>query len=733
MHVGDKPYVVTTTEALHEFRGPLAWGQVELSTRVLTSEALAGMLPHIMPAEQLGALDEYGATEFDVTSSAAHAERFTVIAARGGEDIWVEIRRKSRQEPLAPIVLPDAAEAPPSGAAAAAHRTHHVAESAAEESMMPDEKPVYPSTSPEDGRPAHEHAAEGGTSEAGGLLAVQDAIAAESEWGDDVMTEAELTELLRTSAERGAAEEGSAGGADIWSAGGRGPFSATGGALDHRAETAAPDESDGLAAAPDPWPLDSGGSAAGELIATPARLEVVPPADASLGQGASAAVEGDDHVHATGTEADTWMHARPAARFGAAEEAGSGAPLRFAAPEREGRVQEEESLQGRPAAVVVPLARPGRGEEAPEVRGGGAAKLQRLLRLAAGRGAGALYVVPGSAPLVRIDGEFNDLDGEPTLTAPFIEKLIAEVAPKPREGSSSAVLDWVSDVAEIGRVRCVVFRDHRGVGLVCRIASPLAISADHLGLPAEVQALGREADGLVLVGGGRRSGRSTLLASFVDLINGFRSDHVITIESQLEFLHQNRRAFISQREVRGDNDAAAATVRAALREDPDVLVIEDLRTPELAWLALEAAESGVLVFGTVQSVSTTSVIERLIEMFPAERREKAQVALSGALRGVVSQVLLRRMTGGRVAAREILLNTPAVSALIREGRVSQLPGAVDEGRRAGMLPFAESLAALVREGRVHAAHAYRKAPNREQFLAALRRDGADSALAERLG
>jgi twitching motility protein PilT len=290
----------------------------------------------------------------------------------------------------------------------------------------------------------------------------------------------------------------------------------------------------------------------------------------------------------------------------------------------------------------------------------------------------------------------------------------------------------VIDVTEVGRVRCMAFRDHRGPGLILRMVPPRAISADQLGLPVEVQALCSEADGLVLVGGGRGSGKSTLLTSFVDLINRTRSDHVITVESQLEFLHENKRSFISQREVRGDGDAVTAAVRAANREDPDVLIVEDLRTPDLVSLALEAAESGRLVFGSVPAVSAVSAVERIIEMFPPERREKTQASLAGALRGVVSQLLLRKLRGGRVAAREVLINTPTVANLILEGKTFQLAGALDGGRRHGMVPFSESLVTLVREGIVHPPHAYRKAPNREQLLAVLRREGVDPSIVERL-
>jgi twitching motility protein PilT len=355
-----------------------------------------------------------------------------------------------------------------------------------------------------------------------------------------------------------------------------------------------------------------------------------------------------------------------------------------------------------------------------------------VLRIAAARGAATVYVVAQSPPMIRVDGEISVLDGEPALTAADVERLVMDLSPaRGREGGQPAG-EWVADLPDVGRVRCVTFRDHRGPGLIFRMIPPRAISADQLGLSAEVQALCAQPDGLVLVAGARASGKSTLLTAFVDLINRTRSDHVITIEPQIGFVHETRRSFISQREVRGDGEAAVAAVRSAFREDPDVLVIEDLRTPEIVSLALEAAESGRLVLASVAAATTVTAVERLIEIFPAERRAQAQTALAGALRGVVSQVLLRKVKGGRVAAREVLLNTPAVASLILEGKTFQLPVALDSGRRHGMMPFADALASLVREGTVHGSEAFRKAPDREALLGILKRDGVDTSFAERL-
>ena len=392
---------------------------------------------------------------------------------------------------------------------------------------------------------------------------------------------------------------------------------------------------------------------------------------------------------------------------------------------------EDETRQ----AVVVPLARTHIKPESASVpfTPSEDAALMHTLRVAAARGASTVYVVAQSKPMIRIDGEIGPLESEPTLTAADVDRLVMELAPpRRRDALQNGPVEWLCDVPEIGRVRCLTFRDHRGPGILFRMFPPRAISADQLGLTPEVQALCQQSDGLVLVTGARASGKSTLLNAFVDLINRTRSDHLITIESQIGFVHESRRSFISQRESRGDAELAATYARAALREDPDVMMIEDLKSADLVSAALEAAESGRLVLASVPASSTIGALERLIEVFPADRRAKARTSLATALRGVVAQVLLRRIKGGRVAAREILLNTPAVSTLVLEGKMFQLPVALDSGRRHGMVPLTDSLAAQVRDGTVHVAEAYRKALDRAALVALLKREGIDTSFAERL-
>ncbi len=386
-------------------------------------------------------------------------------------------------------------------------------------------------------------------------------------------------------------------------------------------------------------------------------------------------------------------------------------------------------------AIVLPLTRPSvRGERADDGAAIQRTTLDRLLRVAAARGASALYIVTDTRPAVRVDGEIQILDGEEALGSADVATMLMELAPEPSRQAlqKGAVTEWICDVAEVGRVRCMSFHDHRGQGGIFRMLPARALSVEQLGLSREIQALCREAEGLVLVTGPRSSGKSTLVSAFVDLINRTRADHVITLEGQIKFVHESRRSLVSQRELRGDAEELKAAVRAALREDPDVLVIGDLRSADLIAAGIAAAESGRLVFGALPAPSTVAAIERLLDQFPEDRRAAVRTSLASTLRGVVTQVLLRKVGGGRVAAREILLNTPSVAALIAEGHTRQLVPALDAGRKMGMAPLNDALVSFVRSGAVAPAEAYRKSADREGLLVQLRREGVDTSFVERL-
>jgi twitching motility protein PilT len=387
-------------------------------------------------------------------------------------------------------------------------------------------------------------------------------------------------------------------------------------------------------------------------------------------------------------------------------------------------------------AVVLPLSRnPIRAEQPlPAVGDPTLSGLDRLLRLSAARGASTLYLSSDSKPGVRVDGELQTLEGEPVLTARDVESLLLTLMPERNHEAlrTGAATEWILDIEDVGRVRCMSFRDHRGPGGVFRLMPTRSVSVDQLGLPRAVQDLAIEPEGLVLVAGPRSSGKRTLMSAFVDLINRTRRDHVITIEREINIVHERGSSFVSQREVRGGDEEVLAAARAALREDPDVLVIEDLRTAGLVNVALEASASGHLVVGGFSAHTATGTVDRIIDLYAPDSRRQVQFALADSLRGVVVQVLLKKNGGGRVAAREVLLNTPAVSSVIAEGKTSQLPMAIEGGRRWGMVPLNDALVGLVQQGTVDGREAYRYASDRQGLLAALKHQGVDTSFVERL-
>jgi twitching motility protein PilT len=781
MHVGEKPYVITASASMNAYRGPLAWGQVELSSRVLTFDAMSTMLAQILPLDQQRALDEFGAIEHEILPPDGILDRFTVVAARGGEDVWVEVRRK----PLPPPVVTVPAES-------------HTAPEPEPEPVREVSEPIAPDApvqSSELTSDVEENDLDnivvilpGQHDEEVSLDAVPDnAIQVLDDEPQDVPTEEEVDAMLAATAsalltsglnvdyisqeeeEEEEQEEEEAEEAEEAPPAPSEPVFQ----LSPPEEVFPPEEEAELEVAEPRFEIPPGAplfSAEAEAAAAPEphhaieREPISTPAIATaieeepsivVSEMADVVVDSIEITQESGadrtSEHSVEMRMDPTIDLRHAETAGVGAPSPLSAhsPSNAGSATSEGPIAGglgRPHAsaaeddddrqrVVVPMSRPTSKPEivsAPFTPSEDAA-LMRTLRAAAARGAATVYVVAQSKPMIRVDGEITALETEPLLTGADVERLVLELAPpRKRDALLTGPVEWLCDVPEIGRVRCQTFRDHRGPGVLFWMFPLRAISADQLGLTGEVQALCQQSDGLVLVTGARASGKSTLLNAFVDLINRTRCDHVITVETQIGFVHESRRSFISQRETRGDAELAASVARAALGENPDVMMIEDLKSADVVATALDAAESGRLVLASVPGASTIAALERLVELFPADRRARARMSLATALRGVVAQILLRRVTGGLVAAREILLNTPAVSTLVLEGKMFQLPVALDSGRRLGMIPMTDALATHVREGTVHAGEAYRKALDRAALVAALKRDGVDTSFAERM-
>jgi len=385
-------------------------------------------------------------------------------------------------------------------------------------------------------------------------------------------------------------------------------------------------------------------------------------------------------------------------------------------------------------AVVVPLARnPIRADTSPPQADDVRLALDRILRTAAARGASTVYLSSDAQPSLRVDGMLHVLDGEPALGPNHVAALLMALVPESgghglRTGTAA---EWTSDVEHVGRVRCQSFSDYRGPGAVLRIMAR-APSVGQLGLAREVQALAGESEGLVVIAGPRSSGKRTLIAALVDLINRTRRVHVITIEREIAIAQTSGQSLLSQREIGGGDAQLLAAARAALREDPDVLVLEQIHTRELVDLALEASAKGHLVIGGMVARSASEAVDRALHFDAPERPRAIQRALADNLRGVVAQVLLPKAGGGRIAAREVLLASPTVAGLIAEGATAQLPMAIEGGRTLGMVSLVDVLVAYVQDGSVEISDACRYVNDREAFRMRLEQLGIDVAPLERL-
>jgi twitching motility protein PilT len=313
----------------------------------------------------------------------------------------------------------------------------------------------------------------------------------------------------------------------------------------------------------------------------------------------------------------------------------------------------------------------------------------------------------------------------PPLAAEDVIGLLDPILPgkNRREFEEGRDSDFAYEISGLSRFRGNVFMDRKGVGAVFRTVPASVTTAAQIGLPPAVLELCALRKGLVLVTGTTGSGKSTTLASLIDHINRTRSDHIVTIEDPIEFVHENQRCLINQREVYAHTRSFRTALRAALREDPDVVLIGELRDLETISIALETAETGHLVLGTLHTTTAASTIDRIIDQFPSDRQPQVRVMLSESLKGVIAQTLCRRVQGGRVAAFEILLVNTGISNLIREGKTFQIPSMMQMGKGAGNVTLNDALLDLVCRGSVSAEEAHAKAVEKASFAAMLARVG----------
>lgn len=326
-----------------------------------------------------------------------------------------------------------------------------------------------------------------------------------------------------------------------------------------------------------------------------------------------------------------------------------------------------------------------------------------LLVRAMAAGASDLHLAAGDVPLIRLDGELQRLDLPPlsaTALHDGLAPLLAEA--QCRQWAQGDELDLALDLPSLGRIRLNLFRQSNGPAVAMRIIAQRIATLEALGLTEVFRAFAQHTDGLVLVGGPTGSGKSSTLAALVDQLNRERSLHIITLEDPIEVIHSCQRSLVNQREIGRHCRDFAQGLRSALRQDPDVIVIGELRDLETIRLALRAAETGHLVLATVHTRSAINSIDRLVEVFAAEEKPLVGAMLAESLRLVVAQVLVKRRGGGRVAAREVLVATPAVRNLIREGRAAQLQSVMQSGAAAGMKTMEGAMEALRAEGLIDA-------------------------------
>ena len=355
------------------------------------------------------------------------------------------------------------------------------------------------------------------------------------------------------------------------------------------------------------------------------------------------------------------------------------------------------------------------------------AQIDAFFKLMHELGASDLHLVAGHQPVMRIHGDlervkFRELDND-TLKA-----MLYEITPehKMKIFEETGDVDFAYEIPGLARYRANFFQQRNGVGAVFREIPSTILTCDDLGLPKVIKRLATLPRGLVLVTGPTGSGKSTTLAAIVHEANRTRKDHIITVEDPIEFVHKSDKAVVNHREVGLHTRSFAAALRGALREDPDIILVGELRDLETISLALEAAATGHLVFATVHTSSAAKTVDRIIEVFPVSQQQQVRNTLADGIRAVVAQTLFRRIDRqGRVAAVEIMIGTPAVRNLIREGKTFQIPGTLQTGKKYGMQTLDDAIMLLLDKRIIRPDDAYTKAEDKSRFLPFMKNPPAD--------
>jgi len=356
----------------------------------------------------------------------------------------------------------------------------------------------------------------------------------------------------------------------------------------------------------------------------------------------------------------------------------------------------------------------------------GTATIDKILTILAKAGASDLHMTAGQRPKMRKDGDIVELPGTyDVFSGDYIQELMFEVAaPRVRQQYlDSSDADYSHEVPGVARFRMNMFRDRIGTGAVIRTIPSKILTADDLNLPPITRMFCGLPKGLVCVTGPTGSGKSTTLAAMVDLINKSRSDHIITIEDPVEFVHQSQKCLVNQREVHTHTESFSRALKAALREDPDIVLVGEMRDLETVHIAIETAETGHLVFGTLHTNTAASTVDRIIDQFPTDRQSQIRVMLSESLKGVIAQTLCKKIGGGRCAVLEILIVNNAISNLIREGKTFQIMSIMQTGKKEGQQTQVDAMLDLIKQGKITPLEAYTKAADQGLMKGALERNG----------
>jgi len=346
------------------------------------------------------------------------------------------------------------------------------------------------------------------------------------------------------------------------------------------------------------------------------------------------------------------------------------------------------------------------------------AKIDAFFKLMNEQGASDLHLVSGKQPVLRIHGDMERIKYK-TLENDELKTMLYEIAPeeKVKVFEETGDIDFGYEIPGLARYRCNFFMQKEGVAAVFREIPSKILTADDLGLPPVCKKLAMLGKGMVLVTGPTGSGKSTTLAAMIDYANKERKDHILTVEDPIEFVHISQGCVVNHREVGLHTNSFAAALRGALREDPDIILVGEMRDLETIALALEAAATGHLVFGTLHTQSAGKTIDRVIDVFPANQQGQIRTTLSEALKGVIAQNLFKRADKkGRCAALEILVCTPAIANLIREGKTFQIPSAIQTGKKFGMQSLDDAILELLKKGWISPEESYDKAIEKQRFV-----------------